>query len=94
MNGARLARIQVAKLVRAIRRHGKTSWSGHARQRLVEHGMTMVDVDNVLRGGRVSREGEWVNETWRYRMETARMTVLFAFRSNDEIAIVTVWRRR
>jgi len=82
------------KLVRAIRLNGNTVESGHAKARLKEHGLTMVDVDNVLRCGRINREGECEEDAWRYRVETPLMAVVVAFRSDSELVIVTVWRKR
>ncbi len=53
--------------------------------------MTTVDAVNVLRGG-VVRPGEFENGTWRYRVQTRRMTVVVAFRSTTELTVVTAWR--
>lgn len=53
--------------------------------------LTTVDCENVLRGG-VVRPGEYEHGTWRYRVETSRVTVVVAFRSESEIVIVTAWR--
>ena len=55
--------------------------------------MTMVDCANVLRGGFLE-PAEWENGSWRYRVRTARMCVVIAFRSEREIVIVTAWRER
>jgi len=53
--------------------------------------LTTVDCENVLRGG-VVRPGELEHGTWRYRVETSRITVVIAFRSVQELVIVTAWR--
>ena len=51
----------------------------------------MVDCENVLRGG-VVRQGEYEHGTWRYRVETNKTTVVIAFRSEQELVVVTAWR--
>jgi hypothetical protein len=53
----------------------------------------MVDVVNVLRGG-VVRPGELDRGTWRYQVQTGRLTVVVALRSKDELSVVTAWRIR
>jgi hypothetical protein len=53
--------------------------------------MSTVDAVNVLRGG-VVRPGEYEKSTRRYRVQTGRMTVVVAFRSKDELVVVTAWR--
>lgn len=50
-----------------------------------------VDCENVLRGG-VVRPGEYEHGSWRYRIETSRLAVVVAFRSENELVIVTAWR--
>ena len=67
-------------------------------------GLTDLDAVNVLRGG-VVREPEWVNGSWRYRVETQRMVFVATFdpepsltpRDDDdvgetELVLVTGWR--
>ena len=51
----------------------------------------MLDVANVLRGGVVD-PGEYENGSWRYRVRTARIAVIVAFRSETELRVVTAWR--
>lgn len=70
------------------------SWSTHAVQELSKDNMTMVDADNVLRCGRITKEPELEKGTYRYRVETERMCVVVAFRSRTEMRIVTAWRKR
>src|SRR5260370_20380410 len=66
---------------------------GHTGRRLRERNIDMVDVDNVLRTGRIDTEGRLEDGSWRYRMETDRMVVVVAFRSRSEMVIVTAWRK-
>jgi len=50
-----------------------------------------VDVVNTLRGGRV-QPGELVAGTYRYRVETSRIAVVVAFRSEKWAIVITAWR--
>jgi hypothetical protein len=35
---------------------------------------------------------EFENSSWRYRVRTARIAVIVAFRSETELRVVTAWR--
>lgn len=81
------------QLIRVILRNGTVSFSGHGRQEMANDGLTEIDVVNVLRGGAVE-PAEWENGSWRYRVRTARMVVVIAFRSAIALVVVTAWRLR
>jgi hypothetical protein len=70
---------------------GSVILSGHVQKRLVKHRLAPVDVHNVLRGG-IVEPAEFVENTWRYRVRTARIFVVVAFRSEEELSVVTAWR--
>ncbi len=77
------------RLVHKILKEGTVTYSQpHAIDRLEKHKMTMVDCENVLRGGAVA-EAEWENGAWLY---TNRFTVVVQFLSEDHLLIVTAWR--
>jgi hypothetical protein len=58
-----------------------------------ERRMTHIDCVNVLRGGVVREEyTTFENGGWRYRMETPAMAVVFAFRNENHLVIVTAMR--
>lgn len=78
-------------LIRSILKGGDVAFSRHALTELENDDMTTVDAVNVLRGG-VVRPGEFENGSWRYRVQTGRMTVVVAFRSRTELIVVTAWR--
>jgi hypothetical protein len=78
-------------LVRTILNAGTVSFSQHALQELGKDDLTTVDAVNVLRGGVVS-PGELERGTWRYRVRTARLAIVVAFRSEAELVVVTGWR--
>lgn len=84
---------EVKKRVRSILESGIVVPSGHALEEMEKDGLSMVDCTNVLRGG-WAEPGEWVNGSWRYRVRTARICVVIAFRSETKLAIVTAWREQ
>jgi hypothetical protein len=57
-----------------------------------ERNLTEGDVLNILRGGRIYEPAEFENGTWRYRVHTNTMGAAVAFRSENEVAVVTAWR--
>ncbi len=79
------------RLIREILRVGRFTYSKHAKDEMLADDLTTVDCENVLRGGAV-RPGEREHGTWRYRVETSRITVVVAFRSERELVVVTAWR--
>jgi hypothetical protein len=81
------------RLLREILRAGRLTYSSHAKQELLADEITTLDVVNVLRGG-VVRPGEFEHGSWRYRVETQRIAVVVAFRSELHLVVVTAWRRR
>ena len=81
------------QLIREILRAGRFIYSRHAKEELLADELTTVDCENVLRGG-VVRPGEFEHDAWRYRVDTSRITVVVAFRSEQELVIVTAWRIR
>ena len=79
------------QLMRKILRAGRFIYSKHAKEELLADRLTTVDCENVIRGG-VVRPGEFENGSWRYRVETGRITMVVAFRSEHELVVVTAWR--
>jgi hypothetical protein len=72
---------------------GVVSPSKHACEEMQNDNLGIVDCINVLRAG-VVEEPEQVNGTWRYRVRTAQIVVVVAFRSETHLRIVTAWRQR
>ena len=84
---------EAKKRIRSILDTGVVVPSGHALEEMEKDNLTLVDCINVLRGGWVE-PAEWERGTWRYRVRTARICVVVAFRSESKLAIVTAWRER
>ncbi len=90
----RLDALQARKgLTKILRASGAISFSRHARQEMEADDLTEPDFVNTLRCGNVS-DGDLVNGTWRYRVETDRIMVVVAFQGEREIVVVTTWRVR
>jgi hypothetical protein len=79
------------QLIRDILKGGRFTYSKHAKDEMLDDDLTTVDCENVLRGG-VVRPGEYEHGTWRYRVETSKIAVVIAFRSERELVVVTAWR--
>lgn len=79
------------KLLRALLLRGAVAFSQHARDEMEEDEVTAVEVEGVLRAGAVT-EPELEKGDWRYHVQTPRVTVVVAFRSDKEAVVVTVWR--
>ncbi len=86
-----LATEAVKRLIRDVLKGGRFTYSKHAKDEMLADDLTTVDCENVLRGG-VVRPGEYEHGTWRYRVETSKITVVVAFRSERELVVVTAWR--
>jgi hypothetical protein len=89
-----LAPADAKKQIVAILSGGTVSFSRHAENEMANDplgSIDRIDVVNVLRGGVVD-PAELVNETWRYRVRTQRISVVVAFRSEMNLIVVTAWR--
>ena len=85
---------QARKLAREILTSGRIGFTRHAREEMEKDDLTEVDVVNVLRAGQLTEPGEMEKGTWRYRIHTARIWVVVAFRSVAELVVITAWRKR
>jgi Domain of unknown function (DUF4258) len=88
-----LSNADAKKLIRAILGDGDVSFTSHARKEMAADRLTAVDVNNILRGGWVEYS-ELIEGTWRYRVRTNIMFTVVAFRSEDNLVVVTAWRKR
>jgi hypothetical protein len=81
------------RLIQRIRIEGTVWTSSHADDEMLKDNLSMMDVNNVLRGGWVE-PAEFENGSWRYRVCTPRIVVVVAFDSEDTLTVVTAWRVR
>lgn len=71
-------------------------FSRHALQELENDDLTTVDAWNVLKGtSRINKEGELVNGSYRYRLETNFIMLVIAFWPDGKgLNVVTAWDKR
>ncbi len=79
------------KLIRRILESGRVVWTGHVKQRMGEHNLTALDCVNVFRAG-VVEPPEMERRSWRYRVRGAHICLVAAFRSQNELVVITAWR--
>lgn len=83
---------QARRRIRAILETGIVTYAiPHALERLRQRNISMVDCENVLRGGVVD-PAEWENGAWRYPVRTQKITVIVQFLAEEELMVVTAWR--
>lgn len=68
------------------------SFSKHSLKQMKERNLTSVDVINVLKAGKIMDDSELENGSWRYRVQTQKITVVIAFRRPNHVTVVTAWR--
>lgn len=81
------------QLIRSILQTGRFSYSKHCVAEMERDDMTTVDCENILRAGVVGPP-DFEKGSWRYRVQTNRMAVVVAFRSPQELVVVTAWREK
>lgn len=82
---------QIKSLIQNIISNGCVNWTKHAKKQMTERNLSSVDVVNVLRAGWVEAPEE-INGSWRYKLQTNSMTVVFVLRDKNTATIVTAWR--
>jgi hypothetical protein len=83
---------QTAKaLILSILASCRVSFGKHALDEMAKDGLSTLDAINVMRGG-VVRPADFINREWRYRVQTARMTFVVTFLSEQDLRVVTAWR--
>lgn len=83
--------VTVRSRCQAIVLYGQVVYTDHAYERMEEWAIAEVDVKNVIRGG-VPEGSDFEKGSWRYRIRTPKITVVVAFRSREQVVIVTTWR--
>jgi len=91
----RLSREDALALVQSILQDGMLAHSESLKGELASNRMTMLDVNNVLRLGTVREEGTFhaLSGTYRYKVETDRMCVVVVFGDENEMQVITGWRK-
>ncbi len=86
-----------AKRIRKLWAEGKVTWSPHAEERLLGRGLNMLDVEHIVRYGRVIENSRPGNR-WRYKMQGRTVegkgaSAVFEL-AGDLLAVVTVMLSR
>lgn len=93
---SRLGREQARKLLNYFfnSNPNSVSFTKHALKQMKDRHLIAGDIMNVLRAGKIYGDPEFEQGTWRYRVETSKITVVFAFNTPDRIRIITAWRNK
>ena len=83
----------VRRLLREILDSGELGISSHAYDKMEADQLVEQDVRNCLWAGRFD-SCDLEQRSWRYRVRTAKIVVVVAFRSETQAVVVTVWRDR
>ena len=91
---SRLNPEQARKVLAEIFNHNPNliSFTKHARKQMSERDLKSGDVLNILKAGKIFSEPEYENGSFRYRVQTKRMTVVIAFKKPNHVVVVTAWR--
>lgn len=81
------------RLIREILENGAVHFTQHAFDEMARDALEAQDCTNVLRGG-VVEPAEPERGSWRYRVHTARMWFVIAFRSKAALTVITAWREK
>lgn len=91
---SRLEKAQARKLLAEFfnSNPNNVSFTKHALEQMQKRDLMSGDILNVLRAGNIHNDPEFENGSWRYQIETRKITVVFAFNSPNKIRIITAWR--
>lgn len=94
----RLDKTQARKLLTKITHQhpANVRFSRHALNELENDDLTLSDILNVIRSpdAKIVGDGEYENGSFRYRLETNRITVVVAFDSPTSFVVVTTWGKK
>lgn len=91
---SRLSPMQARKVLAEIFNHNSNliSFTKHAREQMCERDLKSGDVLNVLKAGLIYNVPECINESFRYRVQTKKITVVVVFKKPNHVVVVTAWR--
>jgi len=79
------------KLIQAIVTSGRVIFTSHADRELTVDGVNRDQAFDVMKGG-IVEPAEFERGSWRYRVRAQRIYLVVAFRSEQELVVVTGWR--
>lgn len=80
-------------VLRQIVLNGEIRFTDHFGSRGEVRKFTSTDAINVLTRGEIKKEPKLESGSWTYRVETARMVVIIAFRDPNSVRCITGWRK-
>ncbi len=85
---------QARKVLAEILNHNPNliSFTKHARIQMKERNLKSGDVLNVLKVGKIFSDPEFENGSFRYRVQTKKMTVVVVFKNPHHVVVITAWR--
>ncbi len=91
---SRLNPLQARKLLSEILNAGAGNIyiSRHGYKQIKSRDLELGDIFNVLKVGQIHSSPEFCNGSWRYRVQTRKITVVIAFMGLGLVAMVTAWR--
>ena len=81
-----------SQFMKAFIRRAKVMVSNHAKAQMLSRGLDILDVRNVLKANLTPELDATQNGTCRYKVSSARITVVVAVEGEDTLVIVTAWR--
>jgi len=66
--------------------------TSHCKKELKNDDLIVNDLINVLHKGMIYQDPEFEHGSWRYRVETNKITVIITFEKPQKIICVTTWR--
>lgn len=97
IRGKRTHKNEARKLITQIvgGSQAQVRFSRHALEEMEKDELTTVDIWNVLKSSssKIFGEGELVNGTYRYRLETKKIMVVVSFDTPKSLVVVTAWRK-
>ncbi len=94
----RLSKEEARKLVAFIvykGGEGSVMFTDHARKELNNDRLNINDALNTLKSSssQIYSDGEFENESYRYRLKTRKIVIVFSFNpSGEQIIVITCWR--
>lgn len=85
--------LDAKRLAAVICEEGTVHVSSHAVEEMANDHLETTDCLNLIRAG-VFQAAEFINNEWRYRVESARVCVVITFLSREELVFVTAWRKK